>query len=52
MAHKADIELLNKLADDADNERALKRMQEDKEGAEYFRGVAAGFRAAAELIKE
>lgn len=52
MAHRADIELLNKLADEADNERALKRQQEDKEGVEYFRGVAAGLRCAAELIKE
>lgn len=52
MTHKAEIELLNKLADDADYEATLKLEQKDANGAEYYRGLAAGFRCAIKLIEE
>ena len=52
MTHKAEIELLNKLADDADYEATLRLEQKDANGAEYYRGLAAGLRCAAKLIEE
>ena len=52
MTHKAEIELLNKLADDADYEATLKLEQKDTNGAEYYRGLAAGFRCASKLIED
>jgi len=52
MTHKADIELLDKLAEDAERSSALKLEQKDANGAEYYRGVAAGLRCAAKLIEE
>lgn len=52
MVHTADIELLNKLAEDAERNEALKLDQKDEKGAEYFRGVAAGLRCAAALAEE
>lgn len=52
MVHTADIELLNKLAEDAERNEALKLDQKDEKGAEYFRGVAAGLRCAAVLAEE
>ena len=47
-----DAVMFRKLQREAE-ERVQEKLQEnDKEGAEYFRGIAAGFRCAATLIED
>ena len=47
-----DAELLKHLEEQAEANERERRAEGDEKGAEYFRGVAAGFHCAAVLIKE
>lgn len=47
-----DAVLFRKLQQDAEKTEREKREEGDEKGAEYFRGVAAGFKCAAFLLEE
>jgi len=47
-----DVELLKNLEEQAEANERERRAKGDEKGAEYFRGVAAGFHCAAVLIEE
>jgi alanyl-tRNA synthetase len=47
-----DAEMFRKLQRDAEEVAQEKVQEGDEKGAEYFRGVAAGYRCAAVLIED
>ena len=51
-ANEYDVRMLQKLSKEAEENERERRAEGDEKGAEYFRGVAAGFHCAAIIIED
>ena len=52
ISNKYEVEMLRKLSEEAEANERERRAEGDEKGAEYFRGLAGGFRCAAILIED
>ena len=51
-SNEYDVRMLFKLSEEAEANELERRAEGDEKGAEYFRGVAAGFHCAAVIIED